>query len=916
MLMIMMRTLSSDDGLPEVYIRSHTWGHVIEGATIGFEISYYWATAPATAPTNVNVQLFQYGGDYISGSMSRVVTLTRGRGSKWLNVQTVDDQIDEPDGHIYAIIQSGTGYKVRDSSNFEFVSVKDNDADDNNDLPMLSISAFHPSDTGEGKSPYLDVFSDRVVTSDLRIRFEYTDLRGANIKNVRTFTRTMRANTSKLRIEPTIRRDNVYTNGGSFTVRILDSNDNSYRVAASPNDRVSRNFRDILSEIPIPIVISIQPLENEKREGESARFSIQSDWWVHGTAPIRLQISDTRGSNSPTITYRTVSISNSGQLTVNVTPQMDNVFTNGGSLTVSLDRVSTIPLEIASAPINSATVRIIDADADPSTLPTISISSSSSSITEGSTANFSIESSAIVSSPTNVKLRVYKYRDDAGVTNFIGSSTGELHTVALSQTSRTTTFSVATDNNDLDEANYKIKVELSNPESGDNYQVASAPGNTSIVEVQDDEPLPKFGIAGATAAALEPDSARFRLWTTTASASLVTVRINVSQTGNVLSGSTGETTTIMPAGERQTYLEIATENDDVAEDNGSITVTLLTDDNSPATYTLTSRTYRHSATVEVYDDDTTPTITIADAAPVVEGTDASVVFPLTTSHAVRDSRAINIEVTGATNFIYPDQSATRITYAVTLTNYSLRSRFQFPIDDDDFDEADGIISVAILAPTNPGDYQIGTSGSAQVSVSDNDESLLPTISISSANTTITEGSPVIFELTADSDPISDLNINFGTEISGDYFDTNSDTLSPTVNRVLTFASQSSTGSYTSSFTIQTIDDALDESDGYVTFTILAGTDYQVASAPNNSVKVNVVDDEPLPNFGIAGATAATLEPDLARFRLWTTTASALPVTVRINVSQTGNVLHSSAGDTTTIMPAGERQTYLEIATEE
>ena len=191
----------------------------------------------------------------------------------------------------------------------------------------------------------------------------------------------------------------------------------------------------------------------------------------------------------------------------------------------------------------------------------------------------------------------------------------------------------------------------------------------------------------------------------------------------MLSGSAGETTTIMPAGERQTYLEIATENDDVAEDNGSITVTLLTDDNSPATYTLTSRTYRHSATVEVYDDDTTPTITIADAAPVVEGTDASVVFPLTTSHAVRDSRAINIEVTGATNFIYPDQSATRITYAVTLTNYSLRTRFHFPIDDDEVDEADGIISVAILAPTNPGDYQIGTSGSAQVSVSDNDESL-------------------------------------------------------------------------------------------------------------------------------------------------------------------------------------------------
>ena len=78
---------------------------------------------------------------------------------------------------------------------------------------------------------------------------------------------------------------------------------------------------------------------------------------------------------------------------------------------------------------------------------------------------------------------------------------------------------------------------------------------------------------------------------------------------------------------------------------------------------------------------------------------------------------------------------------------------------------------------------------------------------------------MIFELTADSAPISDLNINFGTEISGDFFETNSDILSPTVNRVLTFASQSSTSSYTSNFSIQTIDDELDESDGYVTFTL-------------------------------------------------------------------------------------------------
>ena len=138
-------------------------------------------------------------------------------------------------------------------------------------------------------------------------------------------------------------------------------------------------------------------------------------------------------------------------------------------------------------------------------------------------------------------------------------------------------------------------------------------------------------------------------------------------------------------------LEIATNDDDVDEDNGSITVQIVAGQGYEIHDT------NSQVVIEVQDnDDTTPTITIADATAVVEGTDANAVFVLMTSHAVRDTRLINLAVSGATSFIQSDQIPT----SVTLTTYNLRTSLSIPIHDDAVDEADGQITVTILAPTN------------------------------------------------------------------------------------------------------------------------------------------------------------------------------------------------------------------------
>ena len=104
---------STDEELPEVYFNFNSFDKV-EGQRIYFGITTTGASI--YRPINVNIKLFQSsnGGNYISDSMTRIVTLNREERSKTFYINTVDDQIDEPNGRVYAKIESGTGYKIRD----------------------------------------------------------------------------------------------------------------------------------------------------------------------------------------------------------------------------------------------------------------------------------------------------------------------------------------------------------------------------------------------------------------------------------------------------------------------------------------------------------------------------------------------------------------------------------------------------------------------------------------------------------------------------------------------------------------------------------------------------------------------------------------------------------------------------------
>ena len=238
------------------------------------------------------------------------------------------------------------------------------------------------------------------------------------------------------------------------------------------------------------------------------------------------------------------------------------------------------------------------------------------------------------------------------------------------------------------------------------------------------------------------------------------VNYTKSQTGNFFATSFDGTDAVtILAGDSTKTIDLVTHDDNVDEQDGSFTISLA----SSSTYTLGTT---FGITVNVADNDDLPVINIADASPVVEGIDLNAVFTLTASHPASETRTINVSVFGATGFIPSRQIPTTATLAALSTTATLN----IPIEDDDVDEADGIITVTISAPSNVDDYQIGTESSAQVAVSDDDEPQgPPVINLSTSTSSITEGETAIIDFTlSQAAPDNGLTVHYSISETGNY----------------------------------------------------------------------------------------------------------------------------------------------------
>ncbi|MDE2904963.1 MAG: hypothetical protein OXQ28_02655, partial [Acidobacteriota bacterium] len=173
---------------------------------------------------------------------------------------------------------------------------------------------------------------------------------------------------------------------------------------------------------------------------------------------------------------------------------------------------------------------------------------------------------------------------------------------------------------------------------------------------------------------------------------------------------------------------------------------------------------------------------------------------------------------------------------------------------------------------------------------------------------VTEGGNAVFTVSADPAPTSSLTVTLtvADDATSDFLSAGDEG-----TRTVTLSG----GQSATTLTVATQDDGADEPDGSVTATVAAGNGYRVGSPAAGTVAVNDNDATPqaTPVVRIAAGDAIT-EGGTARFTLTASPAPQGPITVRMQVTQSGAFAGSGQLGTRTVAMGTDGTAVLTVAT--
>ena len=495
----------------------------------------------------------------------------------------------------------------------------------------------------------------------------------------------------------------------------------------------------------------------------------------------------------------------------------------------------------------------------PPALPAVSIAGGTG-ITEGGDAAFTVSASPAPAASLTVSLTVA----DDGTSDFLAQSDEGVRTVTIAGGQTSATLTLTTQDDSTDEADGSVTATVT---GGTGYTVGTPSTGTTAVSDDDDPPpaTPVVSIAGGSAIT-EGGTARFTLTATPAPLGTLTVNVNVVDSGAFASsGESGvKTVTIDTTG--SATLDVATDNDNTDEPDGTLGATIATGQG----YTPSGT--HGSASVAVRDDDAS-TACVSDALLADVRGYAGETWRTSPDHVERWSRVL--AAFGVSNGYSPMTASEAQTYADRgLPRW-------VPV----------VTALECLedAPPPP-------------------PPALPAISIS-AGAGITEGGDAVFTVSASPAPTASLTVSLTVADDG-----TSDFLaqSDEGTRTVTIAG----GQTSATLTLDTQDDSTDEPDGSVTATVTGGTGYTVGKPSTGTVTVSDDDDPPpaTPVVGIAGGNAVT-EGGSATFTLTASPTPTATITVNVAVTQSGDFATSGQTGARTVTIGSTGTATVDVATD-
>ena len=338
--------------------------------------------------------------------------------------------------------------------------------------------------------------------------------------------------------------------------------------------------------------------------------------------------------------------------------------------------------------------------------------------------------------------------------------------------------------------------------------------------------VPVVSVAGGPAVT-EGGTASFTLSAIPAPSTAIAVAVEVADSGDFAAAGQTGVRTVTVGTDGTGSLAVPTVDDGADEANAIIVAVVR----SGAGYAPHGSD--GSASVAVADDDdprpAEPVVSVAAGAAVTEGGNAS--FTLSASPA--PSAPLDVGVTVAASGAFGVLTGSR-TVTVPVSG---SATFTVATADDAADEPDGSVTATVAAGAGYAPH--GSDGVAEVAVHDDDEPA-PEVSVSGGSA-VTEGGAASFTLSADPAPKSDLAVTVDIGANGG-------AVAPLAMGERTVTLPGGTGSQT--FTVATVDDAVDGTGGAVTATVVRQDGYAVDKENGGATAtVAVADDD---------ATAVTL----------------------------------------------------------
>ena len=341
-----------------------------------------------------------------------------------------------------------------------------------------------------------------------------------------------------------------------------------------------------------------------------------------------------------------------------------------------------------------------------------------------------------------------------------------------------------------------------------------------------------------------------------APAAAITVNYTISGTAaagsdySTLSGSVS-----VSSGATTVNIPVTITDDSVDDDDETIILTLSAGGN----YYTVGSTSAHTATITDNDDPPAdPVLTITAGSAVTEGTAAS--FTVNASPNVSGTVTLSYTVAQTGDFVAAGDIGTK---SVSFTGGT--GTITVATVGDSTDEANGSVTVTLKAGSG---YTLSSTKTATVNVSDDD---VPELTIT-AGSAVTEGTAASFTINASPSASGSITVNYTVTQSGAFL-SSSNVGTKTVS--LTGGSQT--------FTIATVDDSTDETNGSVTVTLKAGSGYTLGST--KTATVNVSDDD-VPELTITAGSAVT-EGTAASFTVSASPSASGSITVNYTVTQSG-----------------------------